>query len=158
MTGQILKYVFILTVIPGTILVIITENRNPVKTLAWCTVLVFMPLVGIVLYILFGMDNRHRRLIRKEDYERLKGMTETVQKNDIVSEIPDRHKPLVTMVSTPHGAYPLSGNNVEIMTDFTTMSYRLVSDIESARHHINILFFKFEDDQAGNRIADALIK
>ena len=30
MTGQILKYVFILTVILGTILVIITENRNPV--------------------------------------------------------------------------------------------------------------------------------
>lgn len=158
MTGQILKYVFILTVILGTILVIITENRNPVKTLAWCMVLVFMPLIGIVLYILFGMDNRHRRLIRKEEYDRLKGMTEIMQKDDIVSEIPDRHKPLVTMLSKANGAYPLSGNNVEIMTDFTTMSDRLVSDIESARHHINILFFKFEDDPAGNKIADALIR
>ena len=67
MTGQILKYVFILTVILGTILVIITENRNPVKTLAWCVVLVFMPFIGFILYILFGMDNRHRRLIKKED-------------------------------------------------------------------------------------------
>ena len=158
MTGQILKYVFILTVILGTILVIITENRNPVKTLAWCMVLVFMPFIGFILYILFGMDNRHRRLIRKEDYDRLKGMTEIMQKDDIVSEIPDRHKPLVTMLSKANGAYPLSGNNVEIMTDFTTMSDRLVRDIESARYHINILFFKFEDDQVGNKIADALIR
>ena len=158
MTGQILKYVFILTVILGTILVIITENRNPVKTLAWCVVLVFMPFIGFILYILFGMDNRHRRLIRKEEYDRLKGMTETMQKDDIVSEIPDRHKPLVTMLSKANGAYPLSGNNVEIMSDFTTMSDRLVRDIESARYHINILFFKFEDDQVGNKIADALIR
>lgn len=158
MTGQILKYVFILTVILGTILVIITENRNPVKTLAWCVVLVFMPLIGFILYILFGMDNRHRRLIKKEEYDRLKGMTEIMQKDDIVSEIPDRHKPLVTMLSKANGAYPLSGNNVEIMSDFTTMSDRLVRDIESARYHINILFFKFEDDQVGNKIADALIR
>ena len=153
-----LKQVFVLTIILGTILVIISENRNPVKTIAWCVVLAFMPVIGLLLYILFGMDNRHRRLIRKEEYDRLKGMTETMQKDDIVSEIPDRHKPLVTMLSKANGAYPLSGNNVEIMTDFTTMSDRLVRDIESARHHINILFFKFEDDAAGNKIADALIR
>ena len=153
-----LKQVFVLTIILGTILVIISENRNPVKTIAWCVVLAFMPVIGLLLYILFGMDNRHRRLIRKEEYDRLKGMTETMQKDDIVSEIPDRHKPLVTMLSKANGAYPLSGNNVEIMTDFTTMSDRLVRDIESARHHINILFFKFEDDPAGNKIADALIR
>ena len=153
-----LKQVFVLTIILGTILVIISENRNPVKTIAWCVVLAFMPVIGLLLYILFGMDNRHRRLIRKEEYDRLKGMTETMQKDDIVSEIPDRHKPLVTMLSKANGAYPLSGNNVEIMSDFTTMSDRLVRDIESARYHINILFFKFEDDQVGNKIADALIR
>ena len=153
-----LKQVFVLTIILGTILVIISENRNPVKTIAWCVVLAFMPVIGLLLYILFGMDNRHRRLIRKEEYDRLKGMTETMQKDDIVSEIPDRHKPLVTMLSKANGAYPLSGNNVEIMTNFTTMSDRLIRDIESARYHINILFFKFEDDQVGNKIADALIR
>lgn len=65
---ETLKYIFILTVILGTILVIITENRNPVKTIAWCMALIFMPFIGIILYILFGMDNRHRRLIRKEEY------------------------------------------------------------------------------------------
>ena len=153
-----LKYIFILTVILGTIFVIITENRNPVKTLAWCMVLIFMPFVGIVLYILFGMDNRHRRLIGKEEHDRLKGMTETMQSDDIATDIPDRHKPLATMLYKANGAYPLSGNNVEIMTDFTTMSDRLVADIGNARHHINILFFKFEDDAAGWKIADALIR
>lgn len=72
--------------------------------LYWCMVLIFMPFIGIVLYIIFGMDNRHRRLIGTEEYD------------------------------------------------------RLVTDIENARHHINILFFKFEDDAAGRRVADALIR
>lgn len=153
-----LKHIIILTIILGTILVIITENRNPVKTLAWCLALMFMPILGIVLYILFGMDNRHRRLIKKDDYDRLKSFTEIIQSDDIAIDIPDMHKPLATMLYKANRAYPLSGNNVEIMTDFTTMSERLVADIESAEHHINILFFKFEDDSAGNRIADALIR
>jgi len=62
------------------------------------------------------------------------------------------------MLRKMNKSFLLSGNDVEIITDFRTMSDRLVSDIEGARHHINMLFFKFEDDAAGRRIADALIR
>ncbi len=153
-----LKQVFVLTIILGTILVIISENRNPVKTIAWCVVLAFMPVIGLLLYILFGMDNRHRRLIKEDDLSRLKGITEIIQGGDISSDIPAQYKPLAGMLHKMNRAYPLSGNNVEIITDFQTMSDRLIADIGSARQHINMLFFKFEDDEVGRRIADALIK
>ena len=156
--GIALKHMIILTLIVGTILVIIFENRNPVKTIAWCMVLVFMPVIGLVLYILFGMDNRHRRLIKDEDLCRLKGMTEMMQHNEIASEIPSQHRPLADMLHNMNKSQPLGGNNVRIITDFHTMSDSLVADIEGARHHINMLFFKFEDDDAGRRIADALIR
>lgn len=153
-----LKHLFILTIIIGTILVIIFENRNPVKTIAWCMVLTFMPVLGLLLYIVFGMDNRQRRQIKDEDLKRLKSITETRQRDNIASEIPAHYEQLTCMLRNMNQAYPLEGNNVEIMTDFRTMSDRLVADIESARHHINMLFFKFEDDAAGRRIADALIR
>jgi cardiolipin synthase len=153
-----LKQVFVLTIILGTILVIISENRNPVKTIAWCVVLAFMPVIGLLLYILFGMDNRHRRLIKEDDLSRLKGITEIIQGEDISSDIPAQYKPLAGMLHKMNRAYPLSGNNVEIITDFQTMSDRLIADIGSARQQINMLFFKFEDDEVGRRIADALIK
>ena len=153
-----LKHIVIATVIFGTILVIISENRNPVKTIAWCMVLIFMPIIGLLLYILFGIDNRHRRQIKDEDLNRMKRITETVQGDDIVSEMPFRHKPLADMLYRMNRSFPLSGNNVEVMTDFRTMSDRLVADIEAAQNHINLLFFKFEDDAAGRRIADALIR
>lgn len=153
-----LKYVVLLIAILGTILVIVSENRNPVKTIAWCMVLIFLPVLGLTLYILFGMDNRHRRQIKDEDLSRLKGITKMTQSDDIVSEMPVPHKPLADMLYKMNMSFFLSGNDVEIITDFQTMSDRLIADIEGARHHINMLFFKFEDDAAGRRIADALIR
>jgi len=86
MEAHILKNIFLLVVILGIIFVIVSENRNPVKTIAWCMVLVFMPVAGIVLYILFGMDCRHRRLIKDEELDALKSITETVQGNEISEE------------------------------------------------------------------------
>ena len=46
--------------------VVVSENRNPVKTLAWITVLVLLPVVGIVLYIFFGRSLRHVRMISRK--------------------------------------------------------------------------------------------
>ena len=40
-------------VVLGTILVIVLDNRNPVKTLAWILVLIFLPIVGLVFYFFF---------------------------------------------------------------------------------------------------------
>ncbi len=36
------------------VVVILSENRNPVKSLAWVTVLLLLPVVGLVLYMFFG--------------------------------------------------------------------------------------------------------
>ena len=40
----------------SVIAVVVSENRNPVKSLAWVTVLLVVPVVGLVLYIVFGRN------------------------------------------------------------------------------------------------------
>ena len=55
----------------GTITVIILDNRNPVKTMAWILILMFLPLVGLVLYFFFGRSQRRVRVIGKKSYNRL---------------------------------------------------------------------------------------
>lgn len=42
--------VLYLVIIIGTIFIVILDNRNPVKTMAWVLVLFFLPLVGLVSY------------------------------------------------------------------------------------------------------------
>ena len=41
-------------IIIGTIFIVILDNRNPVKTMAWVLVLFFLPIVGLVFYFFFG--------------------------------------------------------------------------------------------------------
>ena len=53
----------------GTILsivgIIVSENRNPVKSLAWVTVLLMCPIGGIVLYVFFGRSIKNTRMISR---------------------------------------------------------------------------------------------
>ena len=46
-----------------TIIVVILDNRNPVKTLSWVLILTFLPFVGLVFYYFFGRDVRKEKLI-----------------------------------------------------------------------------------------------
>ena len=49
-------YIIYFITILSTVVVVISENRNPVKTIAWVVVLLFLPIIGIVFYFFFGQD------------------------------------------------------------------------------------------------------
>ena len=55
----------------GTIVIIILDNRNPVKTMAWILILLFLPIVGLVFYFFFGRSQRRERIIGQKSYDRL---------------------------------------------------------------------------------------
>ena len=71
---QILTYAFLViytVTILGIVLVIITDNRNPLKTLPWIIVLVFAPVVGLVFYFFFGQNLSKQRIISRRWAESL---------------------------------------------------------------------------------------
>ena len=47
----------------GIILVVITDNRNPLKTTPWILILLFAPVVGIVFYFFFGQNLSKEKII-----------------------------------------------------------------------------------------------
>ena len=40
------------------VLIVVLENRQPVKTVAWILVLLFLPVVGLVIYLFFGKNRK----------------------------------------------------------------------------------------------------
>ena len=50
---SILMVLYALTVLT-VIIVVLSENRNPVKSMAWVLVLVLLPVLGLVIYLIFG--------------------------------------------------------------------------------------------------------
>ncbi len=137
---------------------VIAENRHPVRTLAWIMVLVFLPGVGLLLYFLFGIDNRGKRLISDDDLRRLKSMTEAKEARAICTVPPAENEDLVQLLWRTNRAYPLEGNAVRVYTDFDSMFHDLLCDLESAHDHIHFEFFKIEDDPIGRMIEDLLVR
>ena len=90
----------------GTITVIILDNRNPVKTMAWILILMFLPLAGLVLYFFFGRSQRRVRVIGKKSYNRLlkKPMAEYLAQNSCV--LPMNYSRLIALFRNTNQAFP----------------------------------------------------
>ena len=65
----------------GIIAVIVSENRNPVKSLAWVTVLLVVPIVGLVLYIVFGRNIQTKRIISRRNRRKLRKLNATTARH-----------------------------------------------------------------------------
>ena len=143
--------------IVGTIIVIILDNRNPVKTLAWILVLMFLPVVGLVFYFFFGRSQRRERMIGNKMYNRLlnKPMVEYLAQD--VSALPMAYSRLISLFRNTNQALPFDGNRVETYTSGVSMLQSLLRELEKARDHIHIEFYIFEDDAIGRMVRDVLI-
>ena len=133
----------------GTIVVIILDNRNPVKTLAWILVLMFLPVVGLVFYFFFGRSRRRERIIEQKIYNRLlnKPMVEYLAQD--ATTLPIAYSRLISLFRNTTQAFPFDGNRVETYTSGASMLQSLLRELAKARQHIHIEFYIFEDDAVG---------
>ena len=60
-----LLVVYVYTVV-SSISVILLENRNAVRSLSWILVLVFLPFIGVFLYLVIGQNYRKQKVISKK--------------------------------------------------------------------------------------------
>ncbi|MCD8182894.1 MAG: cardiolipin synthase [Bacteroides sp.] len=141
----------------GTIIVIILDNRNPVKTMAWILMLMFLPVVGLVLYFFFGRSQRRVRIIGKKSYNHLlkKPMVEHLSQQS--SALPMSYSRLISLFRSTNQAFPFDGNRVEVYTMGLSMLQSLLRELQKATQHIHMEFYIFEDDPIGRMVRDVLI-
>ncbi|MBE6260613.1 MAG: cardiolipin synthase [Prevotella sp.] len=144
-------------VIALTVIHVVMDNRQPAKTMAWALVILFLPLVGIVLYIFFGINHRRERLVSQRSLDQLskRSMLGFVEQQDL--HVADSHKQLVDLFINQNLSLPFKVAAIDIMTDGYSFFPELLADIGQARHHIHISMYIFEEDALGNLVADALI-
>ncbi len=144
-------------VIAAAIVRVVMENGQPAKTMAWVLVIYFVPLVGIVLYLFFGVNHRRERLVSHRSLDQLskRSMLSFVEQPE--QHIDERYKPMVDLFVNQNLSLPFAVSDVGIMTDGYQFFPRLLRDIAEARHHIHIDMYIIEDDPLGRLVADALI-
>ena len=127
--GMGILYVIVIAV---TIFRILLENRNPVRTLAWLLVLLLLPVVGLLLYIYFGMNYRKVKMFSMKglgDVKWLQYMSED-QKQRVQKAIL---------------------NNGE-------ETFRAIfKSIEIAKKYIHVEYYIIDDGELGRRLKELLI-
>ena len=143
--------------IVGVVVVIISENRNPLKSLPWLVVLLLAPVVGLVFYFFFGQNLSKRRTISRRVRKQVASYLEQ-QEQEVRPMLPGRFQPLSHLLSYNGQAVPLYGTRYEIFTGGMQKMEALLRDIRAAQHHIHLQYYIIEDDRAGRMLRDALVE
>ncbi len=144
--------------IVSIIVIVVSENRNPVKSLAWITVLLLLPMLGIVLYLFFGRNIKNKRKLSRRNRRRLK-RHETSHSVDLRTlGLSPESLQQIRLAHSLTGAQFYTGNDVEVFTDGAQKFGRLKDDLKAASKFINLEYYIFENDKIGNEIADILIE
>ncbi|MDE6160321.1 MAG: cardiolipin synthase [Muribaculaceae bacterium] len=138
--------------------VIISENRNPLKSLAWVTTLLLLPVMGIVLYLFFGRNIKNTRMVSRRNRRILKKRELRHPRNMRPEGLSVESLQNIRLGRSLTGAPYHPGNDVRIFTSGAEKLKALKEDLRSARHSICIQYYIFCDDNVGREVRDILVE
>lgn len=152
-----LPSIFIISVTLVAAIVIILENKNPHKTIAWLLTIILLPVLGIILYAFFGQTFRHRRQFRRKrkSKEILPDSFSIIKTENLTL---GSFRKTALMLEKSASAMVTTHNSVAVFQNTKLFFDALIKEIESAKHHIHLEFYILEDDSIGNQIKDLLLK
>lgn len=139
------------------IFVIVSENRNPVKSLAWVTVLLLLPVFGILLYIFFGRNIKNQRMISRRIRRRLRSKENRSSYSPARLELSLASAQQIMLGKSLTGAQFHGENTIEVFTSGAEKFDALEADLLNAKRSINLQYYIFDGDETGHRIARALM-
>ncbi len=142
--------------------VVLRRRFAPVTALAWLSVIFFLPVLGLVLYLLIG-ENRLGRIrtrlhkavtLSVRSHQRLAYLRDNV----LQPEMSPALMPVILQTQKISGMPILDGNQVELLSETDQTIDRLIADIDAAGHHVHLLYYIFRFDDIGRRVTEALIR
>ncbi len=154
--AYIVFYAVYIYTICATIFFMLVENRNPIKSIAWIMVLVFLPIIGFFCYILVGRKFRKRHVISKRSLL-INKKSKTVDLAELPNlGLPDEQRSIATLAFRNSDAALHENNDVKIYTDANELYDCIVEDLRRAKHHIHMEYYIFLADKIGSRIMEVL--
>ena len=141
----------------AVIIVVVLENRNPIRTLAWILLLLVLPLIGAVIYLIFGRDYRNKKILKR--WSDVHVQTKRVSEKELEAEgVPWRFRKVFRLLDTEMTNELYAGNNIEVYTQGREIFDTMFRDLEAAKHHIHIEFYIIEEGEVGNHLHDILLR
>lgn len=143
---------------------ILMNSETPSKALGYLLLVISFPVGGVLIYMSVGLNYRKKELYRKKlkidekEYPKLEEEAialslETLSKNK------DKIDNFYQLASfSKDKSLTSSNNNVTVMVNGEAKFPDVFESLRSAKHHIHIEYYIYENDTIGNELAQILIE
>lgn len=133
------------------------EQRNPYSRAAWLLLLLFLPLIGVVLYVLFGEAwvSQHTRQIAKRDWQNL-ASNQITQQTETLTHIPERYHAAFLSAACINRFSVCQHNHMLLTADSNAAIAAMIADFHTAQSTIHISFYIWLTDGNGSSMVDAV--
>lgn len=144
------------------VVVLICERRRPSATLAWLLALIFLPGLGLLLYLLFGRLRARREARRTE--AALTHLNTVLERYRVEEKLkPDDPARLdatwlnLIRLGDRLAVTPAShGNHAEMLVDGRATYEAMAHAVHAATNHVHACFYIIQPDEAGQRLRGLL--
>lgn len=145
----------------GVMATVLSENRNPLKASAWIMIVGLVPVFGLILYVVFGQDQRrlhrinqrfNRRVMRRPQVLTLpKHLQKKRQPNE-------ENQHLIELLERNSGSSLLQLQSLEIYAWGQEMYEALFQDLAKAEEYIHLQAYIFAADEVLEHLSDILVR
>ncbi|MEJ1089430.1 cardiolipin synthase [Microbacterium sp. Mu-80] len=138
--------------------IVVPRNRKPTSAMAWLLAIFFIPIFGVLLFLLIGNPKLPRARRRKQ--ERINNYIDDIASylnfGTLRPNAPGWFPPLVAM-NKHLGALPLSGDNgVHLISDYQESLDAMAHEIRTARDYVHVEFYILQSDESTDNFFRAL--
>lgn len=155
--------------IAALVIVLLLDNRSSQSTIAWILVFIFLPIIGLFIYMLIGRNwrrlSRKRKIARQENSQRIVDNLSNLIKREpaeikLLEEKQEYSykKNLLHLLRNNSNSVLTASNNVEVLQTGELKFKKLIEDIKKAKKFIHLEYFIIHDDILGEKIKKELIK
>lgn len=155
--------IYIISIIFVAIFTVL-ENRNPLKTISWVLVLIFLPVIGFIFFLFFGQNFRKEKIIARKGLRNIDLLSKLAhaQINRLAEgemftepELEEKRNLVQLLLNNSHAVVTI-GNKLEILQNGTATFSSIIESLENAKDFIHLEFYIFADDNLGGRIKEIL--
>jgi cardiolipin synthase len=153
----VLVFIFDLVVRIAAIIVV-PRNRRPGSATAWLLAIYFIPIIGVLLFLLIGNPRLPRKRRRKQrainDY--IRETSEQLAFGTLRPNAPEWFMSLVTL-NRNLGAMPITGDNsAHLISEYEESLEAMAAAIEEARSFVHCEFYILQADESTEGFFSAL--
>ena len=141
--------------------VLLNTDRSPSAAVAWILAIVFLPVLGPLAYLTFGMNRAESRRAARRRAEATAdaelGQTPADAPGVRRPDLPPPGRELARLGEAVGGHPWTAGNRVEVITDTNRTLGLIAQAIEQARETIHLEYYIWQPDKTGRHLRDRLI-